>query len=131
MRNAFWITLSLAFLLVACRSSRSTIGTTGDALPPEAFAFTIVQLNDVYEISPLDGGRVGGMSRVATVLRALKEENPNTLALLAGNTVAVGYDVLLGYDPRRAKRREISKPYIQPSDRPAQYAQPVVGVVAG
>lgn len=47
--------------------------------------FCILQINDVYEISPLDGGRVGGLARVATILKQLRQHNPNTIAVLAGD----------------------------------------------
>lgn len=46
---------------------------------------TIVQLNDVYEITPVGGGRWGGPARVATLLRRLEAWNPNTIAVLAGD----------------------------------------------
>ncbi len=46
---------------------------------------TIVQLNDVYEITPLQGGRYGGMARVATLVRSLKAENPNTRVVISGD----------------------------------------------
>jgi 5'-nucleotidase / UDP-sugar diphosphatase len=46
---------------------------------------TIVQLNDLYEITPVGGGRWGGPARVATLLRRLEARNPNTLALIAGD----------------------------------------------
>ncbi len=36
----------------------------------------LLQLNDVYEISALDNGTVGGMARVATVRNKLVKENP-------------------------------------------------------
>ena len=45
----------------------------------------ILQMNDVYEIAPSDGGRVGGLARVATVLKRLEKENPNTYCVLAGD----------------------------------------------
>ncbi len=46
---------------------------------------TILQLNDVYEISPLEGGRVGGLARVASLRARLLEEDRNTLTVLAGD----------------------------------------------
>ncbi len=52
------------------------------------FEFAILQANDVYEISPLDRGRIGGMARVATVLRDLERRSPNTIAVLAGDFVS-------------------------------------------
>ncbi len=47
--------------------------------------FTFLQLNDVYEIAPIQNGKYGGMARVATVHKELLKENPNTLLVLAGD----------------------------------------------
>ncbi|HMK26340.1 MAG TPA: bifunctional metallophosphatase/5'-nucleotidase [Chitinophagaceae bacterium] len=44
-----------------------------------------MQLNDVYEISPLDHGKIGGMARVATVRKELLKYNPRTYTILAGD----------------------------------------------
>lgn len=46
---------------------------------------TLLQLNDVYEITPVAGGRSGGLARVATVRQQLLARNPNTLTLIAGD----------------------------------------------
>ncbi|MBT8403165.1 MAG: bifunctional metallophosphatase/5'-nucleotidase [Gemmatimonadetes bacterium] len=46
---------------------------------------TLVQLNDVYEITPVSGGAQGGLARVATLLQRLEAWNPNTLAVIAGD----------------------------------------------
>lgn len=45
----------------------------------------IVQINDVYEIDPLNDGEYGGMARVAYVRDSIKNENPNTYIFLAGD----------------------------------------------
>ena len=47
--------------------------------------FTFLQLNDVYEIAPIQGGKFGGMARVETVHKDLLKENPNTMLVLAGD----------------------------------------------
>ncbi|MDY0779703.1 bifunctional metallophosphatase/5'-nucleotidase [Tenacibaculum sp. IB213877] len=47
--------------------------------------FTILQLNDVYEIAPIQGGKYGGMARVESLHKELLTENPNTLLVLAGD----------------------------------------------
>ena len=73
----------LAVGLCACASTREITPLHHSAGAP--IEFIIVQLNDVYEISPLDGGRVGGLARVATVIRQLKEKNPNTISMLSGD----------------------------------------------
>lgn len=46
---------------------------------------TFLQLNDVYEIAPLEGGRTGGMARVAHIISEEKAQNPNTFAVVAGD----------------------------------------------
>lgn len=47
--------------------------------------FTFLQINDVYEIAPIQGGEFGGLARVETVHQELLEENPNTLLFMAGD----------------------------------------------
>lgn len=47
--------------------------------------FTFMQLNDVYEIAPIQGGEFGGMARVETVHKELIKENKNTMLFLAGD----------------------------------------------
>lgn len=47
--------------------------------------FKFVQVNDVYEIAPLSGGKYGGMARVAHVRDSIKAENPNTFLFMAGD----------------------------------------------
>lgn len=48
-------------------------------------AVTLMQLNDVYELTPVSGGAEGGLARVATVENRLRKRNPNTFTILAGD----------------------------------------------
>ena len=73
--------LSLA-IASACQTTRYIPADTIDRDPIE---FILLQLNDVYEISPLDAGRVGGIARVAGIYEQLKRKNPHTLAMLSGD----------------------------------------------
>ncbi len=50
---------------------------------PNAVDFTVLQINDVYEVSLGDGP--GGLDRVATLRQELARENPNLLAVMAGD----------------------------------------------
>lgn len=50
--------------------------------------FTVLQLNDVYEATPVDGGRLGGLARVATLRDKLEQENPNLITIMAGDFLA-------------------------------------------
>ncbi len=46
---------------------------------------TLLQANDVYEMTPVNGGRYGGLARVQTLIKQLKAQNPNTYSILAGD----------------------------------------------
>jgi len=49
---------------------------------------TLLQINDHYVLGPVDGGRRGGMARLSTLVRELKRENPNSVFVLAGDTLS-------------------------------------------
>jgi 5'-nucleotidase len=49
---------------------------------------TILQLNDVYQSAPMEKGKSGGLARVATMRKKIMAESPNTLFLLAGDTIS-------------------------------------------
>ncbi len=57
--------------------------SAGTDVPPAAV--TIVHLNDIYEILPVEGGRSGGPARVATVIDRLKAASPAVLTTLGGD----------------------------------------------
>lgn len=63
-------------------------GTYGNLSASNAgfnIGFTILQMNDVYEISPLDHGKIGGMARVATIRKDLAAKNKNVYTVIAGD----------------------------------------------
>jgi 5'-nucleotidase len=49
---------------------------------------TLLQVNDVYQFVPVDQGHNGGLARVLTLKKNIQKENPNTLFLLAGDTIS-------------------------------------------
>src|SRR5215216_1302827 len=49
---------------------------------------TLLQVNDVYQFAPVDQGKSGGLGRVLTLTKSIKQENPNTLFLMAGDTIS-------------------------------------------
>jgi 5'-nucleotidase/UDP-sugar diphosphatase len=51
----------------------------------DKISFTLLQLNDVYEISSIQGGNFGGMARVETIHKELLKENENTMLVMAGD----------------------------------------------
>ena len=48
-------------------------------------AVTILHINDVYEIDAIEGGRYGGLSRAATILRGLERGRSPVLMTLGGD----------------------------------------------
>lgn len=49
---------------------------------------TLLHLNDVYQIAPLDKGKDAGLARIATLRKQIAAESPNTLFMLAGDTLS-------------------------------------------
>ncbi len=69
--------------------------------------FTFLQLNDVYEISPIQGGKYGGMARVQTVHKQLLEENKNTLLFMAGDFLNPSLLGTLKYNGERIRGKQM------------------------
>lgn len=74
--------LTVALLAWAC---------TPNPQPPapsprsDAVQVTLLHINDVYEIGPVEGGKAGGLARVATILKRLRAGDPGTRMLLGGD----------------------------------------------
>jgi 5'-nucleotidase / UDP-sugar diphosphatase len=51
-------------------------------------SFTILHFNDVYEITPVEGGKSGGLARVARFRAELKAKDPTLLTTLGGDYVS-------------------------------------------
>lgn len=78
------------FLLIVCLftvlfSSCKTSQIANKKSAENKIEITFLHVNDVYEISPLEGGKLGGMARIATLRKELIQQNPNTLTVLAGD----------------------------------------------
>lgn len=95
----------LSFLLVlsACDPSKKVTGKTGD----NTIAITFVQINDVYEIAPLDGGKSGGMARVATIKKEQQRSNANTMLVIAGDFLSPSVYNSLKYEGNRIRGRQM------------------------
>jgi 5'-nucleotidase len=85
------VVLGALGLLAAC-AGRRPAAAPGPAAPgpvapdPGApAALRILHFNDVYEIGPVEGGRSGGLARVATLRRALAGGAPPPLTTLGGD----------------------------------------------
>lgn len=56
--------------------------------PRQKSALTILQINDVYTAAPLDGGKAGGLARVAALKQQLAASGKPVLLLLAGDFIS-------------------------------------------
>ena len=81
MKKLLLIGCLLTFLFSSCKTSQ----TANKKSAENKVEITFLHVNDVYEISPLEGGKVGGMARIATLRKELLQQNPNTLTILAGD----------------------------------------------
>lgn len=68
--------------LISCKSQKETLSVLKD---DSLITLKFVQLNDVYEIAPLSGGKYGGMARVAYVTDSIRRAHPNTYLVMAGD----------------------------------------------
>jgi 5'-nucleotidase len=74
--------LALALLLAAIFSAAAQEKTQCNV------KVTLLQVNDVYQFAPVDQGTAGGLARLMTLKQAIRKENPNTLFLMAGDTIS-------------------------------------------
>lgn len=62
-----------------------------------------IQVNDVYEISPVTGGKEGGIARLATVKKEYQANNPNTFLVMAGDFVSPSVYNSMEYGGKKIK----------------------------
>lgn len=80
-RRACSAVLALLFAL-------SAILPTFAQKPDCTVRVTLLQVNDVYQFAPVDGGKSGGLARVSALRKQILAESPHTLFLLAGDTIS-------------------------------------------
>lgn len=95
------IFLAITAIFTACRTSKVSQKAQNE------INITFLHLNDVYEISPLSNGTVGGMARVATVRQDLLKENPNTITVLAGDFLSPSVIGTLRYEGKGIKGKQM------------------------
>jgi len=95
----------LLFLLAvsACNPARKSGATLSDDGKIE---IVFLQMNDVYEISPLSDNS-GGLARVATLRKSLLAKNPNTFTVLAGDFISPSVIGTLKYQDKRIRGRQM------------------------
>jgi len=99
----FFLRLSFVFFVFAsCTATRKT-GSKDDG----KIDVTFVQINDVYEIAPLSGGKEGGMARVATIKKKYQQKNPNTFLVIAGDFVSPSVYNSLQYQGKTIRGKQM------------------------
>ncbi|HEY9789848.1 MAG TPA: bifunctional UDP-sugar hydrolase/5'-nucleotidase [Candidatus Obscuribacterales bacterium] len=94
LNRAAKTTLSFLFTWLAISSAcpqpgSAEIGTEqGGAVRGPYKHITLLQVNDVYQVEPVDQGKRGGLARVETLHKQIVARQPNTLMLLAGDTLS-------------------------------------------
>jgi len=92
--------LFLALAFFACKTAQKPAGDDG------IIEIQFLQMNDVYEISPLGDG-TGGLARVATIRKELLAKNPNTYTVLAGDFISPSVLGTLKYEGKRIRGRHM------------------------
>lgn len=102
-RNLLHPFIWVLLLLIACNPSKKLAGKTSD----DKIDITFVQINDVYEIAPLDGGKSGGMARVAAIKKDQLNNNPNTMLVIAGDFLSPSVYNSLKFEGNRIRGRQM------------------------
>ncbi len=92
-------------IFFSCKTSPPS--TQQSATDDGKIEIVFLQMNDVYEISPLEGGKVGGLSRVATLKKNLLANNPNTRCVIAGDFLNPSVLGTLRYEGQRLAGRQM------------------------
>lgn len=80
MKYAFFVLV--VFVLSSCTTTKKTAVSLKD---DGVLELVLVQVNDVYEIAPIENGKTGGLARIAWVKKKYLQQNPNTLLIMAGD----------------------------------------------
>ena len=78
-------TLAAIVFLLFVSGCKTTGKTAAGPKDDGKIEVDFVQINDVYEIAPVSGGKEGGVARVATIKKEYKAKNPNTFLVIAGD----------------------------------------------
>ena len=74
----------VAFVLIVC----AFLTTASPQKTDCNVRVTLLQVNDVYQFMPVDQNTTGGLARLMTLRKKYQTQNPNTLFLLAGDTIS-------------------------------------------
>ena len=109
IKNAFFLAkvFLLIFIITGINGCKVSENKSSAAEGGEEVEVVFLHINDVYEIAPLEGGKVGGMARVATLNKILTKQNPNTFAILAGDFLSPSIFNFIKYNGERIKGKQM------------------------
>jgi len=96
----------ISAILLSCGTTKQTI-TQSNIVDDGKISFTFLQLNDVYEIAPLEGGKAGGMARVEHIHKELLKENQNTFMFMAGDFLNPSLLGAIKYEGERIRGKQM------------------------
>ncbi|MEZ4892294.1 MAG: metallophosphoesterase [Saprospiraceae bacterium] len=100
--------LSLSLFLFSCDTVKKSTSVESKPVGDDGILeLNILQMNDVYEISPAPSDGSGGLARVATIRQNLLKENPNTLTVLAGDFISPSVTGTLKYEGKRIRGKHM------------------------
>ena len=103
MKYRIYIIVSTLVCFFACSPGKQVSSGKDDG----SIDIQFVQINDVYEIAPIEAGKVGGVARVATIKNELLAKNPNTYLVIAGDFLSPSVYNSLSYEGKRIRGRQM------------------------
>lgn len=108
MKSLFCATLVWLILsTVCCKTTRVPVVEPTSSKEDGKLEVVFIQINDVYEIAPLEGGKSGGMARVATLKKQYQQLNKNTLVVIAGDFVSPSVFNSLQFNGKRIRGKQM------------------------
>lgn len=101
--STFLFIVFTSLLFFSCDPARQVTGTKEDGI----LEFQILQMNDVYEISPSPAENIGGLARVATIRKELLAKNPNTFTVLSGDFISPSVIGTLKFEGKRIRGKQM------------------------
>ena len=98
----FFVCGLFSFVVSSCKKTK-----VSQVQKQNTVTIKLIQVNDVYEIAPLGGGKYGGMARVAHISDSIKRQFPNSYLVMAGDFLNPSLLGTLKVDGQRVKGRQM------------------------
>ncbi|MDW3649025.1 MAG: bifunctional metallophosphatase/5'-nucleotidase [Bacteroidia bacterium] len=103
-RQLFILLLLTSLLLISACNRKIAKALKGD---DDKIEIAIIQLNDVYEISGVDGGKAGNLARVAAFADSIRNKYPANLMMLAGDFLNPSLINTMKYEGERIRGKQM------------------------